>query len=82
MKKHVISCYPSGTVEAVQNDEIPLHSLGRSQMERASDVVWEEADQKWYGIIRPEFRHGTPFVFIDADRSLVIEAEIEYLNNR
>jgi len=56
MRKHVISCHPSGLMEAVQNDELSLREFGRVQMERASDVTWDEKHQIWKAVIRPEFR--------------------------
>jgi len=83
MQKHVISCRPSGVVEAVQNDEFPLHSFGRSQMVRASDVVWSEDWQRWVARIRPEFRRrGELFVYRNKSRQACIDWEVEYLNNR
>ena len=83
MRRHVISCYPSGMVEAVQNDEIPLHSLGRSQMERASDVTWNGGAQVWCAVIREEFRNpDTKYYYANKSRAKCIEWEIGYLNNR
>ena len=55
MKKHVISCRPNGIVEAVQNDELPLHEIGKSKMTRASDVTWSDGLQMWVASIRPPF---------------------------
>ena len=57
--KHVISCFPNGSIQAVQNDELPLHQMveGEAQMTRASDVTWDEKLKMWRAVIRPEFRH-------------------------
>lgn len=57
--KHVISCFPSGSIQAVQNDEMPLHGMvsGKSQMVRASDVTWDEDLKMWEAIIRDDFIH-------------------------
>ena len=83
MSKHVISCFPSGVAEAVLNDEVPLHLLGKSQMTRASDVEWDDGIQLWVATIRPEFRQeGKDHTFAHESRSVCIEWELEYLNDR
>lgn len=81
--KHVITCRPSGIVEAVQNDELPLHDFGRATMTRASDVVWSDEDQKWVATIRPEFRIGKEdYEFKNKSRQVCIDWEINFLNAR
>lgn len=90
MSKHVISCFPSGLVESVQSDELPLSEFGRVQMTRASDVLWDDHLQKWRATIRPEFRKKEfwdkskrcPWVFFHKSRAKCIEWELEYLNDR
>jgi hypothetical protein len=57
--------------------------MGKSKMTRASDVVFDEEKQKWIATIREAFRHGEgPHSFENDSRSVCIEWEIEYLNNR
>ena len=83
--KHVISCFPSGVVEAVQNDEFPLHEnfKGEVSMLRASDVLWCDELQLWQAMIRPWFRRNDePFVHTSKSRDDCIQWELGYLNNR
>jgi hypothetical protein len=82
--KHVISCFPNGTLEAVQNDEIPITEIGHSTMERASDVTWDEDSQVWVAVIRDKFRRQerSTHSFSSTSRTEAINWELKYLNNR
>lgn len=78
--KHVISCMADGTMTQVQNDDFPLHEIGESSMERASDVFWDEPSQKWVAVIREKFWQIVgPHEYAHKSRSECIKWEIEYL---
>jgi len=46
-KEHVISISPSGALKTMHSDDFPLMQFGDAVVERASEIVYESADQWW-----------------------------------
>jgi hypothetical protein len=67
---------PNGTVHAIYGEELPLESLGRPCIERASHVE-PEATGGWSANLRPV---GGPVLTGFARRSEALAAEIEWLD--
>ncbi len=44
---HVIDFLPNGHVEAMHNDAFTLAFLGRQNIERATEIKFNEESQKW-----------------------------------
>jgi hypothetical protein len=47
MTYHVIDFLPTGEVEAMHNDKFDLSFLGRQSIERATEIKFDQASQKW-----------------------------------
>jgi hypothetical protein len=47
-----ISFNPDGTAQCLWTDALPLHELGRLEITRASNIEFNNADQKWEVIDR------------------------------
>lgn len=77
MKEKVIVVQANGDLLTVYSDDIPLGEIGKSEMNRASNVIFNEDDQLWYMISPEGERIGKGY----RKRSDCIEAEIAYLNN-
>lgn len=45
--EHVVSIDPTGRVKAMHTDAFPLGFLGKQNIERASDIRWDEDAQYW-----------------------------------
>lgn len=69
----VISFEPTGEVNAMHRDEFPLGFLGRQEISRASEIIFDDKSQKWGIYVStnglpdplPLTRAGTPdFQFI------------------
>lgn len=45
--EHVIVISPEGAVKSMHNDRFSLGFLGNQTIERASDIRFDEATQKW-----------------------------------
>ena len=47
-----ISFKPNGTAQCLWTEALPLHEIGRLQVTRASNIEFNNADQKWEVIDR------------------------------
>jgi hypothetical protein len=48
MKERIIRIMPNGDVIGIYDDKFPLRDQGKVSVERASNVLWDEAEQKWF----------------------------------
>jgi hypothetical protein len=48
MKELVIDIAPTGRTEGMHFDEFDLCFLGNKQVERASEIIWDETGQSWF----------------------------------
>ena len=42
-----ISFHPDGTAQCLWTEALPLHELGRLEITRATNIEFNNADQKW-----------------------------------
>ena len=47
MNTHTISFNPDGTSLCLWTEAVPLHELGRLEITRATNIEFNNADQKW-----------------------------------
>jgi hypothetical protein len=47
MKDHVMTFAPDGTARCLWTEDVPLHELGRLDIQRASTVGFEPSKQQW-----------------------------------
>jgi len=47
MKSHTITFCPDGAVNCLWTEAIPLHELGRLEVQRASTIEFNGAQQEW-----------------------------------
>ena len=52
MTTHTITFAPDGTARCLWTEAVPLHELGRLEIQRASQIEFNHADQKWEVIDR------------------------------
>ena len=69
-----ISFTPEGTAQCLWTEALPLHELGRLEITRASNIEFNNADQKWQVIDRKGRVR-----FIARSRSACLEWEEENL---
>ena len=75
MKSHVITFEPGGTARCLWTEAVPLHALGRLQISRASQIEFNNSNQKWEVIDR----RGR-VRFLAKSRAVCLEWERENLN--
>jgi hypothetical protein len=75
----VVQIMPGGQVRTLYDEVAALHKLGAAQVERITDVVWDEAWQWWIPKLASTGESLTPHGF--EDRSDAIAAEVEVLND-
>jgi len=75
-KEKVIVIKPNGEVVTIYSDAFPLKNLGKSKIQRASNVLFDEEVQKWY----IEIQGNKLEKFFDS-RNDCIEYEVQYLND-
>ena len=64
--RHVISIDPFGGLHGLQmSGGLPLTALGRAKIERISEVIWREAEQRWVVVFRKGPLKGRPITRID-----------------
>ena len=69
----IIEFAPDGTGQCLHTDIIPLQEIGRLTVRRASEVVFDEANQEWCvfregGSIIPLFRSPSRQLCLDWER--------------
>lgn len=79
MKTIVISADGSG-IEAIYDDSLPLHSIGDTKMERASNVVWDQRVQMWRVDLAKRFKEKHMHSRWFEKRQDAIDFEIKHLN--
>ena len=71
-KTSTLSFHPNGTVTGLWTELIDLHQLGEVQIERASNIEFNNATHRWDVEIKGEV------VFSDPSRDCCLEWEHDY----
>lgn len=71
---HVISFHPNGTTSCFWTEAIPLHELGTLEVNRASNIEFNQQKQQW------EVEVNGKVLFSNASRALCHAWEIQYFN--
>ena len=82
----IVKVTPKGDIFFLYDDNSPLRSLGKMQLQRASNVEWDEKAQGWVVWIND---HKTKTIYkrrrltrVFTNRGDAIQAEVEILNER
>ena len=73
----VLRFNPDGTAQGLYTETIPLHTLGRLRVQRASTIEFDDAAQQW--VVR-DLVGG--HLFHHASRQQCLDWEREFFNNR
>ncbi len=80
--QHLITFAPDGTARCLWTEAVPLHELGRLDVQRASTVEFEPSTQLWEVRLasNPEviaFSHASRAVCLDWERKFLVDAKTQ-----
>ena len=73
----VLTFNPDGTAQGLYTEAIPLHTLGRLCVQRASTIEFDDASQQW--VVRDLV---VGHLFHHPSRQQCLDWEREFFNNR
>jgi len=74
MKSKVFHISPTGQIETLYSEELPLFALGTTTITRASNIEFNNTEQLW------EVKINDRILFSDASRARCIDWEHRYFN--
>jgi hypothetical protein len=76
--KHVIVVKRGGLIRTLYTEKVNLHALGILQVERASNVEYDNEKQGWTVTLA----NGVEIPVVFKSRALALESEVNYLQAR
>ena len=77
MSEHVIAFAPDGTARCLWTEAVPLHELGRLDIQRASTVEFDPSKQEWQVRLAS---HPDLVAFSDPSKETCLQWERKTLN--